>query len=83
MDALKNINNLIAKEKACIEDLIKEISMYTNDGRYPLAAERDRDMQNSIKRIQQLEGQKDLYLIASKFINNGINMEVVKRSVQV
>ena len=83
MDALKNINNQISKEKACIDDLIKEIVMHTKDDRFRLAAERGRDMQNSIMRIQQLERQKGLYLTAIKFVNQGINIEVVKRSVQV
>lgn len=83
MDALKQINNQIIKEKACIDDLIKEIAMHTQNGRYELAAERGRDMQNSIIRIQQLEGQKGLYLLALKYVEKGIKAEVVPRHVQV
>lgn len=83
MDALKRINNQIIKEKACIDDLIKEIAVYTQNGRYELAAERGRDMQNSIIRIQQLEGQKELHLLALKYVGKGINAEVVPRHVQV
>lgn len=79
MDTLTPINNQIHKEKACIEDLIKEIAMHTQEARYQLAAERGRDMQNSIARIQQLEGQKQLYVIAAQFVNQGINAQVVKR----
>ncbi|MFJ7950375.1 hypothetical protein ACIQZG_02485 [Lysinibacillus sp. NPDC096418] len=82
MDALKLINNQIVKEKTCIDDLTKEIVIHTNDGRYGLAADRGRDMQNSIMRIQQPERQKGLYLTAIKFASQGINAEVVKRSVQ-
>ncbi len=83
MDPLKLINDKIIKEKACIDDLIKEIAMHTQNGRYRLAAERGHDMQNSINRIQQLEGQKGLYLIAIKYVEKGINAEVVQRHVQV
>ncbi len=83
MDTLKQINNQISKEKACIDDLIKEINIHTQNGRYQLAADRGRDMQNSIIRIQQLERQKKLYLVALKFVDAGINVEVVKRHVQV
>ena len=57
--------------------------MHTKDDRFRLAAERGRDMQNSIMRIQQLERQKGLYLTAIKFANQGYNIEVVKRSVQI
>ena len=81
MDALKRINDQIIKEKACIDDLIKEIAMHTQNGRYELAANRGRDMQNSI--IQQLEGQKELHLLALKYVGKGINAEVVPRHVQV
>ena len=83
MDALKQINNQIVKEKACIDDMVKEVAMHTQDGRYRLAAERGRDMQNSITRIQQLEGQKELYLTALKFVDKGINVEVVKKVVEM
>jgi len=83
MDTLKKINNQITKEKACIDDLVKEVAMHTQDGRYRLAAERGRDMQNSIIRIQQLERQKELYLTALKFVGNGINVEVVKKVVEM
>ncbi|WP_431808764.1 hypothetical protein [Lysinibacillus sphaericus] len=83
MDALKRINDQIIKEKACIDDLIKEIAMHTQNGRYELAANRGRDMQNSIIRIQQLEGQKGLHLLALKYVGKGINAEVVPRHVQV
>ncbi|MFJ8099357.1 hypothetical protein [Lysinibacillus sp. NPDC096212] len=83
MDALKQINNQIIKEKACIDDMVKEVAMHTQDGRYRLAAERGRDMQNSISRIQQLEGQKELYLTALKFVDKGINVEVVKKVVEM
>jgi len=55
LDAIKLINNQIIKEKACIDDLVKEVAIHTQDGRYQLAADRGRDMQNSIIRIQQLE----------------------------
>lgn len=68
MDPLKLINNQITKEKACIDDLIKEISMHTQNGRYQLAADRGRDMQNSIIRIQQLERQKKLYVQAAELL---------------
>lgn len=66
MDALKRINDQIIKEKACIDDLIKEIAIHTQNGRYELAANRGRDMQNSIIRIQQLEGQKGVAFTGSQ-----------------
>ena len=83
MDPLKLINNQIIKEKACIDDLVKEVTIHTQDGRYQLAAERGREMQNSIARIQQLERQKELYLTALKFVDKGINVEVVKKVVEM
>lgn len=84
MDPLKLINDQIIKEKACIDDMVKEVAMHTQDGRYRLAAERGRDMQNSITRLQQLEGQKKLYLLALKFVDDKeINAEVVKKVVEM
>jgi len=68
LDPLKLINSQILKEKARIDDLIKEISMHTQNGRYQLAADHGRDMQNSIIRIQQLERQKELYLQAAELL---------------
>jgi len=79
LDPLKLINDQIIKEKACIDDLIKEVAMHTQNGRYQLAADRGYDMQNSINRIRQLEGQKGLYLIALKYVGKGIDVEVVKK----
>lgn len=48
LETFKIINNQIIKEQACIDDLIKEISIHTQNDRYQLAAERGRDMQNLI-----------------------------------
>lgn len=76
MDAIKLINNQIIKEKACIDDLVKEVAIHTQDGRYQLAADRGRDMQNSIIRIQQLERQKELYLYAVDLVSKN-NREVI------
>lgn len=83
MDPLKLINDKIIKEKACIDDLIKEIAMHTQNGRYQLASNRGHEMQKTINRIQQLEGQKELHLLALKYVGKGINAEVVPRHVQV
>jgi len=69
LDAIKLINNQIIKEKACIDDLVKEVAIHTQDGRYQLAADRGRDMRNSIIRIQQLERQKELYLHAVDLVS--------------
>lgn len=77
------IDEQIEREQYCIDDLIKEIAIHTQNGRYQLAAERGRDMQNSIARIQQLYRQKELYLVALKFVDKGINVEVVKKVVEM
>lgn len=71
---LVQINNEISREKACIDDLIKLMSMHTHAGRLEEAARLGRDMQNSISYIQKLEKQKQLYQMALKF-----NGKVVKR----
>ncbi|MGE7940661.1 hypothetical protein ACQKNB_01100 [Lysinibacillus xylanilyticus] len=77
------IDEQIEREQYCIDDLIKEITIHSQNGRYQLAAERGRDMQNSIARIQQLYQQKELYLLALKFVDKGINAEVVKKVVEM
>ena len=69
MDSLKLIETQIAKEKLCVDDLVKEVSLHTKVGRYQLAADRGRDMRNSIIRIQQLERQKELYLHAVDLVS--------------
>lgn len=68
MDPLKLIEIQIAKEKLCVEDLVKEVVLHTKVGRYQLASDRGRDMQNKIIRIQQLERQKELYLQAAELL---------------
>jgi len=75
---LTQINNEIWKEKACIEDLIKMISMHTQEGRYQHAARLGRDLQNSIKHIQMLEQQR-FYITARNLAAQGILTKVVKR----
>jgi len=76
MDPLKQIETQIAKEKLCVDDLVKEVALHTKVGRYQLAADRGRDMQNSIIRIQQLERQKELYLYAVDLVSKN-NREVI------
>lgn len=70
------INKEINREKACIDDLIKLISMHIQAGRLEEATRLGRDMQNSIACIRKLERQKQLYQMALKF-----NGKVVKRYV--
>ncbi|MGN4127669.1 hypothetical protein ACMGD3_22065 [Lysinibacillus sphaericus] len=81
MDPLKLINNQIIKEKACIDDLIKEVAMHTQNERYQLASERGRDMQNSIMIIQQLERQKQLYIAATEVFMNGNETGIVNQLI--
>ncbi|MFY0521394.1 hypothetical protein ACOMCU_26795 [Lysinibacillus sp. UGB7] len=81
MDTLNLINNQIIKEKACIDDLIKEVAMHTQNGRYQLAAERGRDMQISISRIQQLERQKELYTAATNVFSNSNATGIVNQLI--
>ncbi|MEG0450502.1 MAG: hypothetical protein RR595_11655 [Lysinibacillus sp.] len=83
MDNVKTINDQILKERACIDYLIKEFSMYVQDGKYEMAAERHQDVHKSITRIQQLERQKHLYVTAMELTNNGYKAKVVKRYARV
>lgn len=79
---LVQINIHIQREKSCIEDLIKLIGMHTQEGRLELAAQLGRDLQNSIKTIQKLEQQKNLYITTMKLAERGILTKVVKKHVQ-
>lgn len=77
---LTQLSNEIEREKACIDDLIKMISMHTQEGRLEMASRLGRDLQNSIAQIQKLEQQKSLYITAMKLAKQGILSKVVKRS---
>lgn len=72
MGVLTSINNEIWKEKACIDDLTKEFAMHVQEGRYEIAVEKHGDVLKSLNRIQQLNGQKRLYFIASRLTQQGI-----------
>ncbi|RUL56493.1 hypothetical protein [Lysinibacillus antri] len=67
MGILTSLNNEIWKEKACIEDLTKEFVMHVQENRFELAATKHQDIHKSIKRVQHLHRQKQLYSIAVKF----------------
>lgn len=76
---LRMISLEIAKEKACIDDLLEMIGMHTQDGRLDLAMARTIDLIRSIERIQKLENQRRFYLTIHDLSNLGILCEVVKR----
>lgn len=73
------INLEIAKEKACIEDLLIMIGLHTRKGQLELAAARGRDMLRSLERIQKLENQRRFYITVKNLARQGILCEVVKR----
>ncbi len=64
MGILTSLNNEIWKEKACIEDLTKEFVMHVQENRFEIAVSKHQDIHKSIKRVQQLYRQKQLYQIA-------------------
>ncbi|MBM7607543.1 hypothetical protein JOD29_000787 [Lysinibacillus composti] len=76
---LTQLNNEIFREKSCIDDLIKMISMHTQEGRYQQAARLGRDLQNSINHIQKLEQRKKFYITTENLAKKGILVKVVKR----
>lgn len=76
---LKSINFEIAKEKACIDDLLNMIRMHTQDGRIDLAIARNRDMLRSLERVQKLENQRRFYITIHNLSKQGVLCEVVKR----
>lgn len=79
---VKSINLEIAKEKACIEDLLITIGIHTRKGQLELAAERGRDMLRSLERIQKLENQLRFYITVNSLARQGVLCEVVKRHVE-
>lgn len=76
---VNSISLEIAKEKACIDDLLNMIRMHTQDGRIDLAIARNRDMLRSLERVQKLENQRRFYLTIHDLSKQGVLYEVVKR----
>lgn len=79
---LTQINNEIAREKSCIDDLIKLIGMHTQENRLEEAARLGQDLQKSIKTIQKLEQQKSFYITANRLAKQGVICGVVRRYEQ-
>lgn len=73
----------IAKEQSCIEDLLVRITIHIKRGDYQLASERGNDMQKSIKKIehlkQQQENNRNFASIIERLAAKGILVEAVKR----
>lgn len=78
MGILTSLNNEIWKEKSCIEDLTKEFLMHVQENRMDIAAKSHQDIHKSINRVQQLNRQKYLYLIAIKFEREARQYELEK-----
>lgn len=73
---INEINQLITREKECIEYLTKELAMQIQEDCIEKAMQHYVDIGKSLKFIEQLERQKTLYRMAVKF-----NGKVVKRCV--
>ncbi|MBB5148212.1 hypothetical protein [Ureibacillus thermosphaericus] len=76
---LKSINFEIAKEKACIDDLLIMIDIHVKDGNLDLATSRSRDLTRSLERVQKLENQRRFYITINSLAKQGVICEVVKR----
>lgn len=76
-----SLHTQLIKERACSEDLITMIGMHIQDGRYDLAADRSKDLNNSISRLQRLQQRLDerkkFHQIAADLNKKGILAKAV------
>jgi hypothetical protein len=73
------IDKEIEREILCIDDLTVEISMLARKGETDKAYQRNKDLHFSLKQLEKLHRQKELWEKVADLNRKGILVQVVKK----
>ncbi|WP_374964570.1 hypothetical protein [Lysinibacillus sp. RS5] len=77
------IEEHIERELLCIDDLTAEISMLARKGQTNIAKQLERDLHNSLRQLEELHRQKELWAIVATLNKNGTLQKAVNEVVEM